>query len=62
MEQFVSDTGSDVVPHIPDPDGELWERFGVSEHRTYVLIDEDGTARTGAYGDLPDDVADLIAG
>ena len=61
MVRFVDATGSDVIDHIPDPDGVIWGRFGVTEQRTYVLINDDGTTRTTGYGSLGDDVADLIA-
>ncbi len=61
MESFVSRNSLQGLTHIPDVDGELWTRFGVSEHRTYVLINDDGTwSRTG-YGSLDADVANLIA-
>ncbi len=60
MERFVAETGVDGFPHMPD-DGTLWERFGVLEHRTYVYIDDDGTARLGEYGGLADGVEELIA-
>lgn len=61
MIQFVDATGTDVIDHIPDPDGEIWNRFGVSRQRTYVLINGDGTTRTTGYGSLESDVQDLIA-
>ncbi len=62
MESFISDTGTSSVPHIPDLEGVLWDRFGVTEHRTYVLINDDGTRRTTGYGSLAAHVEDLIAG
>ena len=39
----------------------IWERFGVSEQRTYVYIDDDGSWRTAGYGSLASDVEALIA-
>ncbi len=61
MAQFVAETGTGGIPHIPDDEGVLWDRFGVREQRTYVFIDDDGTARTGGYGRLSEDVEELIA-
>jgi hypothetical protein len=61
MRDFVSSTGTDVIDHIPDLDGNLWLRFGVRQQRTYVFINDDGTWRTSGYGSLEQDVQDLIA-
>ena len=61
MERFVAETGTEAFPHMPDTDGELWERFGVLEHRTYVYIDDDGSFWTGTYGGLADGVEELVA-
>ena len=61
MQEFVSETGVDVIPHLPDASGSLWERFDVREHRTYVFIDDDGSMRTSGYGRLGADVEELIA-
>ncbi len=60
MQQFVDDTGVDAFPHIPDNSSALWERFGVRSQRTYVFINDDGTARSGGYGQLEADVEELI--
>lgn len=60
--EFVEETGTDGIEHIHDPDGALWNQFGVLQQRTYVLIDDDGTMRTTGYGSLEQDVLDLIAG
>ncbi len=61
MQEFVVDTGSDGLTHIPDPDSNIWVRFGVTQQRTYVYINDDGSWRTSGYGSLEDDVRDLIA-
>lgn len=61
MRGFVDETGTDSLAHIPDVDGVIWERFGVSQQRTYVFIDDDGSWRTAGYGSLAEDVESLIA-
>lgn len=61
MAEFVEDTGTDGIIHIPDQEGELWTRFGVTQQRTYVFINDDGTWRTSGYGSLQADVEGLIA-
>lgn len=61
MERFVAETGTEGVLHIPDPDGVLWDRFDVKQHRTYVMINDDGTVEVTDYGSLREDVVDLIA-
>ncbi len=62
MSEFVAEQGVTGFPHIPDDTGEIWSRFGVTEQRTYVLIDNDGTWRRTGYGTLREDVEALIAG
>ena len=61
MRDFVAETGTDDLTHIPDVDGVIWERFSVTEQRTYVYIDDDGSWRTAGYGSLAEDVEALIA-
>ena len=61
MQGFVDETGTQGLRHIPDVDGVIWERFGVSQQRTYVFIDDDGSWRRAGYGSLAQDVEDLIA-
>jgi len=56
---FVESTGTQSITHVLDLDGDLWDRFGVSQQRTYVFVNDDGTRRTGGYGQLFDDVDDL---
>ena len=62
MRRFVAETGTDGFPHIAD-DGELWDRFGIREHRAYVFIDGDGDGSTWStgYGSLPEQVERLAA-
>lgn len=61
IRDFVADTGVGGFDHIPDVEGVIWDRFDVSTHRTYILINDDGTLTRGAYGELDADVQDLIA-
>ena len=61
MERFVAQNGTDNITHIPDLTGDIWEQFGVRQHRAYVIVDDDGTSQTIGYGSLPSDVEALIA-
>lgn len=58
---FINGTGTDIIEHIPDEEGVIWERFGVTRQRTYVYINDDGTTTLTGYGSLPSDVSALIA-
>lgn len=60
MEEFVAETATGDLDHIPDVDGEIWDRFGVRQQRTYVYVNDDGTWRTSGYGSLAKDVQALI--
>lgn len=60
MQDFVSNSGVEGFPHIPDLDTGLWSRFDVNRHHTYVLLNDDGTARQTDYGSLRSDVEELI--
>ncbi len=59
METFIDQQDVDGFDHLID-DGELWQRFGVFEQRTYVFINDDGSMRIGTYGQLEADVQGLI--
>jgi len=59
--EFISSTGTDVIAHIPDEAGVIWERFGITQQRTYVYIEDDGITEISGYGSLADDVAALVA-
>lgn len=61
MAEFVESTGSGDIPHILDNGGEIWARFGVTQQRTYVYINDGGEARATGYGSLQADVEDLIS-
>ena len=58
--KFVAERGVSGFEHIPDVDGVLWDRFDVSEHRTYILINDDGSVEKTGYGSLDEDVQSLI--
>ena len=61
MLEFHEETGIDTFPNVPDGDGEIWQAFGVTEQRTYVLLNDDGTFERTGYGNLEEDVQALIA-
>lgn len=52
MEAFVRDFGVSGFPHAADPDGVLWERFGVPYQPAWVFIDSKGKA-VHVFGALP---------
>lgn len=61
MEDFVVESGVEDIVHVPDVDGVLWARFGVTQQRTYIYIDDDGSMEVAGYGSLEADVRDLIS-
>jgi thiol-disulfide isomerase/thioredoxin len=53
MNEFVSDFQLQAVPHLNDPAGKIWQRFGIAQQSWYVLIDPDGKIlHTGYLDDL----------
>jgi thiol-disulfide isomerase/thioredoxin len=42
MPDFVRLAKVESMPHVSDPDGELWKVFGVREQSTFVLLDKAG--------------------
>ncbi len=64
-ELFIEDFGLSGIPHVVDPDGSLWRRFGISSQPAWVLIDDDGTTEVISSGlgheQIQSSVADLIA-
>lgn len=48
------------VTHLSDPDGELYQRFGIAEQSSFVVLDAEGgeVLRTG-YGD-DDELAGVV--
>ena len=60
MQDFISRTGVTEFPHIDDNGGEIWDRLGVTQQRTYAFINDDGSFRLSGYGSLEQDVQGLI--
>ena len=49
IEGFADDV--DEITHLEDAEGELWQRFGVTEQSSFVLLDADGSvAFEAGYG------------
>jgi thiol-disulfide isomerase/thioredoxin len=53
MNEFVEDFQLQAVPHLNDPGGKIWQRFGIAQQSWYVLIDPAGKIiHTGYLDDL----------
>ena len=52
MNGFVSTYGVGNMPHLPDEQGDLWTRYGVSYQPRWLLIRTDGTEQAGG-GEIP---------
>jgi thiol-disulfide isomerase/thioredoxin len=52
MQDFVADTGTRGLVHVVDPDGAIWNRFGVVSQPAFVFVDRSGAARifSGSLG------------
>ncbi len=61
IEAFVEENDVDGLPHILDESGALWDAFGVTQQRTYIYVNDDGSTRVATYGQLEADVQELIA-
>jgi len=61
IDDFVTRQGIDGFVNIPDLKQEIWRAFEVTQQRTYVFLNDDGTWERAGYGSLRDDVQDLIA-
>lgn len=61
MRDFLDETGTEPLLHVPDAVGEIWDRFGISRQSSYVYINDDGTWQKSGYGSLREDVENLIA-
>ncbi len=59
--EFIDSTATAGLPHIEDESQAIWTRFGVTQQRTYVFINDDGTFQQGGYGNLAGDITDLLA-
>ena len=59
MEGFIARHGAGGFPHLAN-ESEIWRRFGVTQQRTYVLINDDGTWQRTGYGGLESQVQQLI--
>jgi thiol-disulfide isomerase/thioredoxin len=65
-EEAIAEFAGDVegVTHLVDTEGALWQRFGVVEQSSFVLLDADGeVAFEAGYGgsdELGDQVADVV--
>lgn len=53
MEEFVTRHDLDGVPHIADPDGEIWEQFGVVAQPAWVFVDGETGDTDRVLGVLP---------
>jgi len=60
IEGFAADVPADL-PHLLDPDGDVWRHFGVVEQSTYVVLDADSEVVSEGYLDDAE-LADLVSG
>lgn len=63
MQQFIDLTGSDNYPQLADPDGVVWQRFGVTAQSWFVLLDAQGVVVQSGLLDpteLPDQLDRLV--
>jgi thiol-disulfide isomerase/thioredoxin len=51
MREFVTDMKVGAVPHLSDPAGELWQRFGIAQQSWYVFVDARGEIAYRGYLD-----------
>jgi len=62
---FVDDTGTGSLTHVPDLNGDIWSAFGVYGQPAFAFIDDDGSVEVfigGLGGDaLADRIDQLIA-
>lgn len=50
MEAFVQRHGLEGMPHAIDPDGAIWEGFGVSSQSVFVFVNDDGSVSHTEFG------------
>jgi len=60
MAEFIAERGIGGFANVRDADA-IWELFEVTQQRTYVLLNDDGTWEQTGYGSLPQDVQELIS-
>ncbi|BBH71320.1 hypothetical protein ACTI_80050 [Actinoplanes sp. OR16] len=51
MKEFVTEMQVGAVPHISDPAGKIWQRFGIAQQSWYVFVDANGTITHRGYLD-----------
>jgi thiol-disulfide isomerase/thioredoxin len=51
MHEFVTDMAVGAIPNLDDQAGLLWQRFGITEQSTFVLVDKAGRVVTTGYLD-----------
>ncbi|MEV6348912.1 redoxin domain-containing protein [Actinoplanes sp. NPDC051851] len=51
MKEFVSDMQVGTVTHLDDTPGKIWNKFGITQQSTYVLLDSAGTIVKQSYLD-----------
>ncbi len=53
MADFVTETGTGGITHIADPNGSIWNAYGVYSQPAFAFIDDDGTVDVfvGSLGD-----------
>ena len=51
MREFVDDMQVGGVPHLSDPAGKLWQRFGIAQQSWYVFVDTQGEITYRGYLD-----------
>ncbi len=65
MRDFVDDTGTGSLTHVPDLNGDIWSAFGVYGQPAFAFIDDDGSVEVfigGLGGDaLAERIDQLIA-
>ena len=65
MVDFVDDTGTGSLTHVPDLNGDIWSAFGVYGQPAFAFIDDDGSVEVfigGLGGDaLAERIDQLIA-
>lgn len=60
MQAFPGETGTDTFRHLPDLDGSIWARFGVTAQPAMALIKADGTYEVLTGAMAPQDLQATI--